>query len=144
MEPQEGPHPSGHPTDPLLVVDAPLVVFPHHHLDPPLPVIALQDHGLQRRREEGGLGLGLDPWIPCAPARSTSRSYPLAVGQPRTRTQLPRVSGARRLLALAGVSRSCTRGSSSAAHLGTRQGEAVLGDLPGHKGQPRKSHLGFV
>lgn len=42
------------PTNPLLVVDAPLMVFTHHHLDAPLPVIPLQDHGLKGARMEGG------------------------------------------------------------------------------------------
>lgn len=36
------------PTDPLLVVDAPLMVLAHHHLDAPLPIIPLQDDGLRR------------------------------------------------------------------------------------------------
>lgn len=44
----KGPEPPPGPTDPLLVVDAPLVVLAHHHLDAPLPVIPLQDHGLGR------------------------------------------------------------------------------------------------
>lgn len=38
----------GDPTDPLLVVDAPLVVLAHHHLDAPFPVISFQDHCLGR------------------------------------------------------------------------------------------------
>lgn len=48
-------------TDPFLVVDAPLVVLAHHHLDAPLPVIALQDHGLGRTRRGLSETAGTDP-----------------------------------------------------------------------------------
>lgn len=44
---------SAGPTDPLLVVDPPLVVFAHHHLDAPLPVIPLQDDSLGEGRDQG-------------------------------------------------------------------------------------------
>lgn len=37
----------GRATHPLLVVGPPLVVLPHHHLDAPFPVVALQHHGLE-------------------------------------------------------------------------------------------------
>lgn len=87
--------PTPSPTDPFLVVDAPLVVLAHHHLDAPLPVIALQDDGLGRVGE----GLSERPapsppltQSPPGPAPPAPRSEGLKKGRGREACRL-RVPG---------------------------------------------------
>lgn len=115
------------PTDPLLVVDSPLVVFAHHHLDAPLPVITLQDDSLGKGRCQGSvvdLPQPISHPIPTAGGNLwvAKRMH----GQPIP--QLPEVSGARLLQSPAEGSRSHTPGSSSVAHL--REEGQVRGTRP--------------
>lgn len=125
------------PTDPLLVVDAPLVVLAHHHLDAPLPVISLQDDGLGRAGKGPQCGGSIDPtltpvslWPSPLPLSTRSDGqegarFGRAAGDWSSWSRLPEVSGAHQPQAPAGGSRSHTRGSSSAPHL--REGGQVRG-----------------